>query len=72
MRLSPIPVHSLLFPKEIISVPASLWRLFRFRVRICNVNELLNGDLLKRDNLRLGEELVSEVEDEDERNVEVA
>ena len=64
-------MHPNLRPKNIESSPANNRLCRRLRIRIRNIDEMLDRDLAKRDDFRLLDELVAEVQDGEDRDIDV-
>lgn len=64
-------ISGYLLPDEVELVPTCLWRSRRLGIGIRNVNEMLNWYFFERNNRSLLRELVSEVQHEEDWDVDV-
>jgi RNA recognition motif-containing protein len=68
---SPHLKHHNLAPENVEPSPAGGRLYRRFRVLICNVEEMADRNIFQRDDFRLPDELVPEVEEEDNGDVDI-
>ena len=60
-----------LAPEDVKPSPPSHWFLRRFRICIRDIDEMLNWNLSERDDLRLLDEFIAKIEDQNDRNIDV-
>ena len=65
------PLLSLLTPEDVQTLQPCWLDSRRLRIGICNVDKMLDRDLRKRDDFRLFPELESEVQQNDDGDIDV-